>query len=141
MQSYMNYYNVKKGTDQYKLITEDVIAMLKSISGSSDLSVEKLTAGAEKMLVDGGMTAEQIASLKKNLSTEIKPVAKETVTVKAPETKDDQRIYVVIKGDSLWKIAKNELGSGTRYTEIYELNKTVIKAINLIQIGQQLLLP
>lgn len=141
MQSYMNYYNVKKGTDQYKLITEDVIAMLKSISGSSDLSVEKLTAGAEKMLVDGGMTAEQIASLKKNLSTEIKPVAKETVTVKAPETKEDQRIYVVIKGDSLWKIAKNELGSGTRYTEIYELNKTVIKAINLIQIGQQLLLP
>lgn len=30
--------------------------------------------------------------------------------------------YEVKKGDSLWKIAKNELGSGMRYTEIMKLN-------------------
>lgn len=139
MQSYINYYNVKVGSDQYNLITEDVIAMLKSISGSSDLSVDKLTAGAEKMLLDGKMTAEQIAALKKNLSTEIKTEVKKT------EVKDTvantENVYVVVKGDSLWKIAKNELGSGTRYVEIYELNKTVIKVINLLQIGQELILP
>ena len=30
--------------------------------------------------------------------------------------------YSVKKGDSLWKIAKNKLGSGARYTEIMKLN-------------------
>ena len=31
--------------------------------------------------------------------------------------------YTVKRGDSLWKIAKNQLGSGTRYTEIMDLNQ------------------
>lgn len=30
--------------------------------------------------------------------------------------------YTVQKGDSLWKIAQEQLGSGTRYTEIMQLN-------------------
>ena len=31
--------------------------------------------------------------------------------------------YTVEKGDSLWKIAKENLGSGLKWTEIYEANK------------------
>lgn len=34
--------------------------------------------------------------------------------------------YTVQHGDNLWNIAKENLGSGTRWTEIYDLNKSII---------------
>lgn len=48
------------------------------------------------------------------------------------------REYTVKRGDSLWKIAQNQLGSGTRYTEIMELNGL---SSDLIHPGQVLKLP
>lgn len=48
------------------------------------------------------------------------------------------RTYTVKSGDSLWKIAKNELGKGTRYTEIKKLNGL---KNNTIYAGQVLKLP
>lgn len=46
--------------------------------------------------------------------------------------------YVVKSGDSLWKIAAEKLGNGSRYTEIVELNglKTTV-----LQVGQKLKIP
>lgn len=49
--------------------------------------------------------------------------------------------YTVKNGDCLWNIAKKQLGDGSRYTEIYELNKDKIKNPNLIHAGQDLVLP
>lgn len=49
--------------------------------------------------------------------------------------------YTVVKGDSLWKIAQNHLGSGRRWTEIYEANKGTIKNPSQIQVGQVLQIP
>lgn len=49
--------------------------------------------------------------------------------------------YTVKKGDCLWNIAKKYLGDGKRYTEIYNLNKDIIKKPNLILPGQVLKLP
>lgn len=51
------------------------------------------------------------------------------------------KTYTVIKGDSLWAIAKKQLGNGARYKEIYNLNKDKIKNPNLIYAGQVLTLP
>lgn len=39
-----------------------------------------------------------------------------------PEYEKNMRAYVVMRGDSLWKIAEKELGSGVRYKEIMALN-------------------
>lgn len=47
--------------------------------------------------------------------------------------------YVVQAGDSLSKIAKEQLGDARRYPEIQKLNK--IDNPNLIRVGQELLLP
>ena len=46
--------------------------------------------------------------------------------------------YIVKAGDSLWKIAKNELGKGIRYTEIKKLNGL---KNDTIRVGQVLKLP
>lgn len=49
--------------------------------------------------------------------------------------------YMVESGDCLWNISKKFLGDGSRYNEIYELNKDKISNPNLIQPGQVLTLP
>ena len=49
--------------------------------------------------------------------------------------------YTVQKGDSLWKIAQEQLGSGTQWGQIYEANKSTIRNPNLIYVGQQLTIP
>lgn len=50
--------------------------------------------------------------------------------------------YTVKSGDSLWAIAKKLLGNGARYTEIYELNKSIIGSNpNLIYPGQTFTIP
>lgn len=64
-------------------------------------------------------------------------VQTERETSGAPSTKT----YTVKKGDCLWNIAKQFLGDGSRYTEIYALNRDKITNPNLIYPGQVLTLP
>lgn len=52
------------------------------------------------------------------------------------------RTYTVVKGDCLWNIAKKLYGSGSKYTVIYNANKSVIGGNpNLIYPGQVLTIP
>lgn len=60
----------------------------------------------------------------------------------AEPTKPAPRTVTVKAGDSLSRIAQQELGNGNRWREIYDLNKDVIGANpNIIRSGQQLKLP
>ncbi len=49
--------------------------------------------------------------------------------------------YVVAAGDSLWKIAAKTLGNGEQWGIIYEANRDAIKNANVIQVGQELIIP
>lgn len=50
--------------------------------------------------------------------------------------------YTVKPGDSLWAISKKLLGSGARYSELYEANKSIIGSNpNLIYPGQTFTIP
>lgn len=49
--------------------------------------------------------------------------------------------YTVKPGDCLWNIAKKQLGDGSRWQEIYELNQDKIQNPNLIYSGQVLTMP
>ena len=61
-------------------------------------------------------------------------------TPPAPATAE-YRIYTVVSGDSLYRIARTHLGSGARWVEIFELNRNIITNPNMIHIGWQLRLP
>ena len=49
--------------------------------------------------------------------------------------------YTVQSGDCLWNIAKKQLGDGSRWQEIYNLNRDKISNPNLIHPGQVLAMP
>jgi nucleoid-associated protein YgaU len=51
------------------------------------------------------------------------------------------RIYVVVSGDSLSKIAKREYGNASEWTRIYEANRDLIKDPDKIFPGQKLNIP
>lgn len=69
------------------------------------------------------------------------PQEPEQPETETPEEAVETAVYTVAHGDSLWSIAARELGSGTRWEEIYQLNRDVIQDPALIYIGQELLLP
>jgi len=57
-----------------------------------------------------------------------------------PPTAD--RTYTVVKGDSLWKIAKRFYGSGSKWRTIFNANRSIIGAnANLIYPGQVFVIP
>jgi len=49
--------------------------------------------------------------------------------------------YIVRAGDTLWNIAAGQLGNGSRYKEISNLNADVLKNENDLTIGMRLSLP
>ena len=49
--------------------------------------------------------------------------------------------YTVQSGDTLWKIASRAYGDGSRYPEIFEANRDVLKQPEHILPGQQLIIP
>ena len=67
------------------------------------------------------------------------PVAQ--ATAQRPADPPKKTTYTVVSGDCLWNIAKKYLGTGAKYTEIYNLNKDKIKNPNLIYPGQVFVLP
>lgn len=53
-----------------------------------------------------------------------------------------KKTYTVVYGDCLWNIAKKFLGNGSRWQEIYNLNKSVIGSNpNVLRVGQKLTIP
>jgi len=60
------------------------------------------------------------------------------LVTKVAQSTPAETIYTVVKGDTLWGIAKKLLGSGTRYTEIVKLNG--LKS-SVIYAGQKLKIP
>jgi nucleoid-associated protein YgaU len=61
--------------------------------------------------------------------------------VKGGSSSTATKIYVVVSGDSLSKIAKREYGSAREWKRIFEANKDILKDPDKIQVGQKLKLP
>lgn len=63
---------------------------------------------------------------------------RETMTAPTPTRAET---YTVVSGDSLWAIAKRYYGDGSKYTEIFNANSSIISNASLIYPGQVLTIP
>ncbi len=75
-----------------------------------------------------------------------KPDSKTTTSTSDKPRSDDTKpklptTYTVKRGDCLWTIAKKFYGNGSKYTKIYNANKSKIKNPDLIYPGQVLTIP
>ena len=59
----------------------------------------------------------------------------------APSTHSAATTYVIVKGDTLSKIAKRHYGDADQWRKIFEANKDVIEDPDLIYPGQSIRLP
>lgn len=67
-------------------------------------------------------------------------VVPEPEPIAAPQPVPAVRTYTVQKGDSLWKIAKREYGSGLRWTDIRDANPG-LGDLKKMQVGTEIILP
>ena len=88
-------------------------------------------------VLGGKITAEKYGEPAGRITIVNEPVVEPEPEPEQPES----TTYVVVKGDSLWRIAAKHLGSGAKWTTIYEANKGIIKNPNLIYVGQALMIP
>ena len=99
------------------------------------------------------LNAQIVTVYKKNTLVEVVEFCAGWLKIKCPEAESGMayvlnsadtyaftadRIYVVLPGDNLWRIAEKELGDGTRYGEIRTLNGLTS---NAIRVGMKLLIP
>lgn len=99
------------------------------------------------------LEAEVVAVYKKNALVEVVQFCDGWLKIKCAEAEDGVayvlnsadtyaftagRIYTVVPGDNLWKIADKELGSGSRCADIRVLNGLTS---NAIRVGMKLLIP
>ena len=70
---------------------------------------------------------------------EVESIGRRHLSADTQQAKDGR--YVVKEGDSLWSIAAEKLGNGSRYTEISKLNTDVLKNDHDLTIGMRLSLP
>lgn len=64
-----------------------------------------------------------------------------TAPAPAPAAGGGAKIYTVLKGDTLSKIAKDHYGNANKWRKIYEANQNIIKDPDKIFPGQKLNIP
>ncbi len=79
----------------------------------------------------------------KSLFEKVKSISRKLTSSDTPKTPSAKRNrqYVVREGDSLWQIAATQLGDGTRYEEISELNTDILEDEDDIPVGLRLRMP
>ncbi len=120
---------------------EEVEKMLQNELGDriSDLGVA-YDDGAVTLTgsCDSQATREKAVLLSGNIKG-VDKVVDENLT--APAAEEETEFYVIEKGDSLSKIAKQYYGDAMKYPAIFEANREVIKNADLIYPGQTIRIP
>jgi len=116
----------------------DAVAPIKDIVGmQKDRNAQFMIAEVEEIMIPypGKPEISGVQEIEEG-----KYVVEEQEKVES-EVKVSTREYIVQKGDSLWKIAQKELGSGHRWKYLYEMNKDKVKDPNKLKAGTRLVIP
>lgn len=99
-------------------------------------------AAAAPTVANAGTPAKSPANAPVNAGAKkdaAKKSSKSATPDKAPS--GGGRIHVVKEGESLWKIAKAELGNGALWEKIYAANRDVMKSPEALKTGMKLRIP
>ena len=105
--------------------------------GSDDVTVE---VDGDKAIIKGEVTSQQALEKIIIAAGNVERISKVETAVKAPEEKEPV-FHTVAKGDSLWKIAAEHYGNGSKYPVIFEANKPMLTHPDKIYPGQVLRIP
>jgi nucleoid-associated protein YgaU len=83
---------------------------------------------------------QRVAELRNELRQAMAQSEQPAGSVSTATTTTETTIYEVVEGDSLWKIAEEQLGDGLHYKEILALNPRITKQDSLA-VGTRLNLP
>jgi len=117
----------------------DAVAPISDLVGmQKDRNAQFMIAEVEEVMIP----APEVPQIQQ----EAKPVEEGKYIIEKEErvesaVKVSQKEYIIKKGDSFWKIAEKELGSGHRWKYLYELNKDRIKNPNKLKTGQKIIIP
>jgi nucleoid-associated protein YgaU len=105
--------------------------------GSDDITVE---VDGDKAIIKGEVASQEALEKIIIAAGNVEGISKIETAVKAPAAKDPV-FHTVAKGDSLWKIAAEHYGNGSKYPAIFEANKPMLTHPDKIYPGQVLRIP
>ena len=111
-----------------KLPDEIYVGQKLTIPGLPTSATDKRDNGG----VFSGTLFEKVKSIGRKLASSDPP--------KATRARRNKQ-YVVREGDSLWRIAVEQLGDGTRYKELNELNADILGNEDYLAVGMRLRIP
>ncbi len=81
------------------------------------------------------------SGLASSIFEKVKSIGRERLSLKKPDRSKQGKSYTVREGDSLWKIAADQLGDGSRYTDVAKLNDDVLSDEDSLAVGMSLKIP
>lgn len=141
-------FMINKGIseDRIRIISRgklDAVAPISDLKGmQKDRNAQFMIAEVEEVMLPaaGANAGAKLEDTESKVIEEGKYLVEKEESVESEE-KVSTKTYVVQKNDSLWKIAKEQLGSGYRWKYIYELNKDKIKNPDKLKAGMTILIP
>ena len=115
-------------------VNSKVLKSPDDINVGQQLIIPSLSAlTGEKEKSSGGLASQ--------IFEKVKSIGRDPLTIKKPERASQGKSYTVRDGDSLWKIAADQLGNGSRYPEIVKLNDDVLSDEDSLTVGMALRMP
>ena len=115
---------------------------LKKEIDSHDLGSDGVTieVDGDKAIIKGEVASQEALEKIIIAAGNVEGISKIETQVKAPDAKQSS-FHTVAKGDSLWKIAAEHYGNGSKYPAIFEANKPMLSHPDKIYPGQVLRIP
>ena len=112
--------NLLKAADEIKVGQKLIIPPLRDSAASKEKNKEGLAS---------------------SIFEKVKSIGRERLSLNKPGPAKKGKSYTVRDGDSLWKIAADQLGDGSRYMEVAKLNDDVLSDEDSLTVGMTLKMP